>query len=329
MRQATSRTVGSRAAERSARDGRRCLASARRAASCAPAPSRSWPPARRAGAGRRSSAGSWSSAGAASWLPVEREPDRAARAAGRPQHDDAEQGDAEAERGEHEVLPAGLERARLAGEARPAAPRRRWSPRPGARPRRGCRPAGRRGARPRTRERGVVRARGGARGEQRVAAVREVARGRRARSRSPTTADHADENAAGGVDAQPVAEQRPVGARSAPGAASSASGRRRRRRQPRERRSARRLGSAQARQRRRAPAAPTASASSARLVTQAPQLGGVAASELARRCAREGGGDEDDQDQVGSDAELDHDGQAAGPPRAPRARAPFSTGRCR
>ena len=65
------------------------------------------------------------------------------------EHHDPEQRDAEPERGQDEVLPACLERARLAAEADEQRGRRRSSPRRAARRRRGCRRAAPRAGSPR------------------------------------------------------------------------------------------------------------------------------------------------------------------------------------
>ena len=85
--------------------------SARRAASCAPAPSRSSPRARRAAARRRRARSSPPAASAASACQTSAVEPAAGRS--RREQDDPEQRDAEAERGQDQVLPARLERARL------------------------------------------------------------------------------------------------------------------------------------------------------------------------------------------------------------------------
>ncbi len=96
------------------------------------------------------------------------------------EHEDSEQRDRQPERGQHEVLPAGLERVAPAAEGRRAAPRRRSSPRRAATRRRGCRRAGRRAAQPR---RGTApRSRGSASAPQSTSCGRSFA-GRRARRR--------------------------------------------------------------------------------------------------------------------------------------------------
>ena len=124
------------------------------------------------------------------------------------QHENSEQGDAEAERGEDEVLPARLERAGAAAEADEESRRgrRRFDRKPG-----GAEVAGERNCEqhgPEGKERHPVDTLGVVRLEQR--AVAEHLR-RDECAGEADDPDHPDEQAAGRIDDDPAAEERVTG----------------------------------------------------------------------------------------------------------------------
>ncbi len=187
-------------------DRRRAPRSGRRAASCAPAPSRSWRRAPRRGARTRRAP----SRGSRSICGRERHESasRLAAAARAGEHDDAEQRHAEPERREDEVLPAGLERPRLAAEPdeQGRGGRRRLDQR--SRPHRGCPRAGLRAAPPRTRRSRPVGALARARAERRSHVRPRRIGGETSALARPTSGDHAEEQTAGRVDDDPAPDAR-------------------------------------------------------------------------------------------------------------------------